>query len=296
MLTELHNKGGSLCEPARRGELRCPLLVRSSSEDVITGELIQVLRALNPRWWLADFLNTALGAERFPRQVYRGLRIAPWVNHRPYPRELLPWTEGSTQVDVEISWENPPTTVFIEAKYQSELGKTTSNSGDHSEFGTDQLIRNVRVGLHHCGYFAQGRLFETPPRDFVVLLLSPSPESYLVKRYRNEVRLRQAIPRSDQLTGLPRMPFVGEIGYAEINDVLRRRMRFFTRAERIIVDHLTNYLDFKKAAMRSKLPYLQELGSRTSRGHGAGIQDRSNRKETEHGEQERRHDQECPSS
>jgi hypothetical protein len=293
MLTELHGKGGCLCEQAQQGTLRCPLLVRSTSEDVITGELIQALRALNPYWWLADVLNTALGTERFPRQIYRRLRIEPWVNHRPYPRELLPWTEGSTQVDVEISWENPPTTVFIEAKYQSELGKTTSNSGDQSEFPTDQLIRNVRVGLNHCGYFAKGSLFETPARDFVVILLSPSPESYLVKRYRNETRLRKSIPHSDQLIGFPRMPFVGQIGYAQINDVLRRRFRFFTKAERIIVDHLTNYLDFKKATMRPKLPYLQELGFRRPSSHEAGIQDRSNRKEPEHGEQERSNDQEC---
>lgn len=29
--------GGCLCEPARKGELRCPLIVRPTSEDVVTG-------------------------------------------------------------------------------------------------------------------------------------------------------------------------------------------------------------------------------------------------------------------
>ena len=296
MLTELHSKGGSLCEPARQGNLRCPLLVRSTSEDVITGELIQVLRAMNPRWWLPDFLNAALGTERFSQQVYRKLRIEPWVNHRPYPRELLPWAEGSTQVDVEISWENPPTTVFIEAKYQSELGTSTSNSGEQSDYPTDQLIRNVRVGLHKCGYFARDNLFETTPRDFVVILLSPAPDSHLVKRYRNEARLRKSIPHSDRLRGLPRSPFVGEVGYAQINQLLGRRTRFFTRAERELVRHLTTYLDFKKETMRPKVPYLQRLELRTADNRGSGIQDSSNRKETEHGEQERSHDQERPGS
>jgi hypothetical protein len=88
MLTEMHGKGGRLCEQAASGQMRCPLLVRSTSEDVITGELVQVMRTINPRWWLADFLNTALGATRFHQQVYRGLRIEPWVNHCPYPEEL----------------------------------------------------------------------------------------------------------------------------------------------------------------------------------------------------------------
>ena len=295
MLTELHNKGGSLCEPARQGNLRCPLLVRSTSEDVITGELIQVLRALNPRWWLPDLLNAALGAERFPQQIYRKLRIEPWVNHRPYPKELLPWTEGSTQVDVEISWENPPTTVFIEAKYQSDLGKTTSNSGEQSEYPTDQLIRNVRVGLYQCGYFDRDCLFETAPRDFAVILLSPAPNSYLVRRYRNEARLLKSIPHSQRLQGLPRFPFVGEVGYAQINQFLRRRNRFFTRAERELIRHLTTYLDFKRETMRPKSTYLQDLKLRKAGGDGSGMEDSSYRKEPDNGQQERSTDQERPS-
>lgn len=40
MLTELHGKAGTFCEPAKQGKLRCPLLVRSTSEDVITGQLV----------------------------------------------------------------------------------------------------------------------------------------------------------------------------------------------------------------------------------------------------------------
>ena len=249
MLTEMHGKGGRLCEQAQRGELRCPLLIRSTSEDVITGELVTALRAINPRWWLADFLNTALGAERFPQQVYRRLRIKPWVNHRPYPRELLPWTEGSTQVDVEITWENPPTTIFIEAKYRAELAWKTSNSVGQKTFPGDQLIRNIRVGLNHCGYFGENRLFEQVPRDFAVVLLSPQPTSSLVKRYRSEDRLRRAIPQSGRLTGLPRLPFAGEIGYRQIGEILKRRSRFLTRGERVIAEHLLGYLGFKKEQM-----------------------------------------------
>jgi len=62
MLTELGRKGGCLCEPAKKGELRCPLIVRSTSEDVVTGNLFGTLGAINPRWWLPDLLNQALAA------------------------------------------------------------------------------------------------------------------------------------------------------------------------------------------------------------------------------------------
>jgi len=246
VITEMHGKGGQVCKPARLQQLRCPLLIRSSSEDVITGEIVQVMRTINPRWWLPEFLNTAVGADRFHQQVYRWLRIEPWVNHAPYPRELLPWKEGSTQVDVEISWENPPTTVFIEAKYQAELSWKTSNSPGTSGYPGDQLIRNVRVGLHHCAYFRRRELFDVPVRDFVVVVLSPLANHPLVRRYRNERRLRTAIPRSDLLVGLPRPPFVGEISYAQLRAVLRRRYRFMTRGERVAADALDRYLQFKK--------------------------------------------------
>lgn len=246
MLTEVHGKGGQVCEPARLQQLRCPLMIRSSSEDVITGEIVQVMRTINPRWWLAEFLNTALGAKRFQQQVYRRLRIEPWVNQALYPQELLPWKEGSTQVDVEIAWENPPTTVFIEAKYQAPLAWKTSNSTGASKHPGDQLIRNVRVGLHACGYLRSNELFESSPRDFVVIVLSPTPGHMLVQRYRNERTLRKSIPHSDALIGLPRQPFVGEIGYAAIRAVFRSKKRFMTPAERSVVDHLETYLTYKR--------------------------------------------------
>lgn len=128
MLTELYRKGGCLCQPAREGKLRCPLIVRPTSEDVVTGHIFQILGVLNPRWWLPDLLNEALGVTCFRRQVYRRLQIELWQNKPSYPRELLPWDEGSTQVDTTITWENPPTTVYIEMKYGSELSSVTAQN------------------------------------------------------------------------------------------------------------------------------------------------------------------------
>jgi len=58
---------------------------------------------------------------------------------------LLPWDEGSTQVDLTIQWENPPTTVYFEVKYLADLSPRVTNG--QAGFPSDQLIRNVRVGL-----------------------------------------------------------------------------------------------------------------------------------------------------
>jgi hypothetical protein len=147
MLTELLGKGGRVCPQALEGKQRCPLIVRPTSEDVVTGELCQLLRMLNSRWWLPDLLNTALGTDRFSRQFHRRLKIMPWENRPRYPRRLLPWDEGSTQVDMTMRWENPATTVYVEAKYGSSLSLSTSGHTAEHQYPADQLIRNIRVGL-----------------------------------------------------------------------------------------------------------------------------------------------------
>jgi hypothetical protein len=249
LLTELHGKGGTLCSASRAGQIRCPLIVRPTSEDVITGEIFQALGCLNPRWWLPDLLNLGLRTDRFRRQVFRDLMIRLWRNQPCYPRELLPWDEGSTQVDAVITWENPPTTLFIEMKYLSGLSTNVSADDGGSEFPSDQLIRNIRVGLHGCGYFRQpGRLFDPPRREFLMMFMGPARGHPLVDRYRDHQALRAAIPHSDRLVGLPKSPFVGELGYSDLVETLNKQSRWFGRAERRVVDDLAGYLEYKLSA------------------------------------------------
>lgn len=245
MLTELGGKGGKVCQHVREGRIQCPLIVRPTSEDVITGELFGALRVLNPRWWLPDLLNRGLGANRFRRQMFRQLRVQLWQRRQRLPAHLLPWREGSTEVDAVITWENPPTTVFIEMKYRSNLSPGTANNSGGGQHPGDQLIRNARVGLWESGWYDEETLFDLPPRDFVLLLVAPEPSNYLVRRYRDPARLRKAIPNGDRLTRLPRTPFIGELSYREVVDLLGQQRRWFSRPEQLIVDQLREYLNFK---------------------------------------------------
>lgn len=247
MLTEINGKGGQVCQSAKEGKLRCPLIIRPTSEDVITGEIVQSLRCIEPRWWLPQLLNSALGVTRFRQQVYRRLQIELWQNQPTYPRQLLPWDEGSTQVDIVLTWENPRTTVFIEMKYGSDLSGQTANTTGNNGYATDQLIRNIRVGLWRCGWFREAGLFPDKPRDFVQILLMPEASHALVARYRQDDELRNAIPASDRLIGLPRRPFLGELGYHGLIAVLRANRRWMSRAERTIAAQLIDYLQFKQA-------------------------------------------------
>jgi hypothetical protein len=252
MWTELKGKAGCLCQPAKEGKLRCPLIVRPTSENVITGNLFQALNVLNPFWWVSDLLNHALGYQRFRRQVYRKFKIVLWHNRPYFPRELLPWPEGSTQVDCTITWENPPTSIFFEMKYGADLSpKTAGDNGEHG-FPSDQLIRNARVGLLETGWFQQERLFDFVPRDFSLLLIGPDKGNRLVKRYRDSKKLLKAIPHSDRLPHLPQTPFIGELSFPDIIGVLAKQGRWFTRPERRVVEDLTSYLDYKQSRVPPK--------------------------------------------
>ncbi len=168
MLAEILGKGGHVCAHAAEGTIRCPLLVRPTSEDVITGHIMQVLGVINPRWWLPDLLNSGLGTTQFRRQVFRGLKIKLWENRPSLPIDCLPCPEGSTQVDAVLRWENPATTIYLEFKYLSPLSASTRNGPKQ-----DQLLRNIRVGLHECGCYETQQLFPQVPRRFYLLVISP---------------------------------------------------------------------------------------------------------------------------
>lgn len=265
MLTELHQKSGNMCRQAREGQLRCPMIVRSSSEDVITGHLVHALRLLNPTWWVPDLLNQGLQAPRFRRQYFRNFKVEPWVNKPRYPRELLPWDEGSTQVDFCLTWENPATTIYVEMKYGSDLSdRTTGNLGQHN-YPADQLIRNIRVGLLECGYFTLDQLFTQTTRDFAVLVVTPREHHHLVKRYRDDHLLSSAIPNADRITSLPIRPFVGELSYFDIVRILRKQWLRFTRTENKVIDQLVDYLSYKQVnAPEVKLPGSSQMFRRST--------------------------------
>ena len=225
---------------------------------MVTGHLFGILKVLNPRWWLPDFLNRGLGAERFRRQVFRKFRVDVWQKQRSYPRHQLHWDEGLTEVDVVITWENPATTVFIEMKYGSALSATTIHNDGKNGFPSDQLIRNARIGLWENGWFDEKLLFDIPTRDFVLLLVTPTGGNPLVSEYRHPERLRAAIPQGDRLSNLPEGPFIGELSYLGIVQLLKDQRRWMTKTERGLVDDLTEYLGFK----------VRQLRGTNGQGHG----------------------------
>ncbi len=251
MLAEQNSKAGCMCQPAIEGTIRCPLMVRSTSEDVVTSNLFGTLKQIQPRWWLPHLLNIGLHLPRdhrraFRTQVWRNFSIDLWQKQSKYPPSMIPWKEGITEVDVVIEWENPPTTVFVEMKYGSPLSKSTNRNDGDMGYPADQLIRNIRVGLLRTGWISEPRLFQTARRDFLVMVVSPHQQSpSLVREYSSPHGIRQAIPNCSSSTEIPLSPMVGYASYTDIANVLAKNAKMMSRAEKTASSQLIDYLRFK---------------------------------------------------
>lgn len=101
-----------------------------------------------------------------------------------------------------------------------------------------------------------GRLFHTSKRDFVLILLTPTRGNPLVQEYRNPEALRTAIPQNERLTELPLSPFIGELSYKDVDNILSQQRKWFSKPEQRLVDNLSEYLKFKLSQLK------------TSNGHG----------------------------
>ena len=127
---ELHKKGGKLCEKAKSGELHCPLIVRPTSEDVIVGNVFGTLKHILPHLWLNPLLNKAIdgdfNSKRFRQVWFKNFSLRFWERQAAIPYEILGFKEGRTEPDIIIEWENPATTIWIEAKWNSPMARGRS--------------------------------------------------------------------------------------------------------------------------------------------------------------------------
>lgn len=244
---ELNKKAGRVCREALAGLKHCPLIVRSTSEDVMTGNVFGTLRHIRPHLWLGPLLNLALGTRKFRQVWYKKLSIRLWERQDRFPQELLDFREGRTEPDVIIEWENPPTTVWIEAKLHAPLAEGTSNHP-----ANNQVIRGIRTLLAATGQLQPHRLFRTPLRRAIWLaLLSYKPEP-LVDRYRDPVEVFRALPYPDRLASLPQRVEVGTIAWRDVAKTLQSCGRLASRHERMVADELVEYLCFKCNQPRSR--------------------------------------------
>jgi hypothetical protein len=246
-LVELNGKAGRLCPQAQSGELRCPCIVRTTSEDVLTGEVFGGLQHIRPHLWLGPLLNLGIGDMGRHPVWYKDLSIRVWQRQERFPPELLEFREGQSEPDVVIEWENPPTTVFIEAKYTSPLASSTTYSDQN-----DQVLRGIRTLLAATGHVRAHSLFgRSSRRPIWLALLTYKPEA-LVDRYRDTPSLADHLNGIVDPRDLPARPFVGTITWADIVHVLADQSARMEPAELSVQRSLARYVDHKLALPRQQ--------------------------------------------
>ena len=127
----------------------------------------------------------------------------------------------------------------------SPLSATTVNNNGQNGHASDQLLRNIRIGLYKCGWYAQNLLFEQAVRDLVVILLAPEIGNPLAAKYQDHSNIKRALPHPSDLLGLPAEPFVGEFSYGQLAKILKANTRFMSAAERTLVRLIVDYLELK---------------------------------------------------
>lgn len=237
---ELNGKAGRVCPEGMAGTIRCPLIVRQTSEDVLTGNVFGHLKFIRPHLWLGPLLNRGLGTNRFRQVWHKNLSIRLWERQARFPPELLPFKEGRSEPDIIIEWENPKTTVWIEAKYGSGLAEGTANARDN-----DQVLRGIRTLLVSTGHLRPERLFHVEKRRAVWLaLLNRKPEP-VVDQYRDRGRLVSMLAGMGALESLPEEPFVGTVTWSDIAEALQRIRRQMTSTEAGVAETTIDYIHAK---------------------------------------------------
>lgn len=224
-------KTGSVCPRDYRNGPSCPLIVRTSSEDVLTATVFGILRRLRPSLWLRPLLVRAFGSS-FRRVPMGDLDVLFWPSVAP-PDELA-GSEGATEPDVLLRFGDYA--VFIEAKFLSPLAERTTNDPHR-----DQVVRLIDVA-----YWSNmaDRLFTTTPFVLVLGLDEDTPE--LVARYKDSRALADALrhhaPRTRRQIALTMAGRVAYASWTSVADIVEDSTGRAQRMERAFLADVASYL------------------------------------------------------
>jgi hypothetical protein len=177
-------KLGKICEPSYRNGPGCPLILRESSEDLLTANVFGLLRRLRPVLWLEPMLRAAFPGHHVPRLVLKDVTVALWKKLPPPVGRA--GREGLTEVDVYVAFRE--SVLLIESKFTSGLTPGTTHDPLR-----DQLIRLIDVAFDHL---VTGDFFPRSP--FVMVTGLRMDEPRLVGQYRSADAVLRSIPGLDR--------------------------------------------------------------------------------------------------
>lgn len=175
ILLELAGKTGRICPPGHVRTGGCPMLLRTSSEDVMTATTVAILKNLSPEKWLGHWLNECFQVDTFTKARFEGLRFDLWSVLSPPPG--FKHREGNSHPDLVITFDD--VIIACEVKYSSPVSSGTSHRQDRN-----QILRYADVFHHH---FNGGKLYHQ--QVYIMTLSLEVPD--LILRYRSPELLIQ---------------------------------------------------------------------------------------------------------
>jgi hypothetical protein len=231
------NRGKTVCPPNYTRVNSCPLILRSTSEDILTANVFGILKNLNPHIWLKKFLAEALKQD-FSRAPLENLSFDFWK--RIYPPGNMTYKEGISEVDLIISFDN--SVILLEAKYLAPLSKNTTHCATRN-----QLIRYIDIAINHYLYDA-----ENPKDLYFVVLTSTKMKPWLIRYYRNPQRIFNEVTRASMFADYIKASEtickrIGWINWERIRTILETSKNYFQGiAERKFTEDLIQYLNHKE--------------------------------------------------
>jgi hypothetical protein len=231
------SSGKKVCPPNYVRKSNCPLIVRTTSEDLLTANVFGILKNLDPKIWLSRLLGEAIKGKDFSRHSFENLSFEFWKRYRPPANRK--YKEGISEVDVTISYKDG--IIFIEAKYLAPVSLRTTN-----DMRRDQVIRYLDLAAYH--YFNHP---DSVKEFYFVLIIDTDKPPWALTRYRYHQNLIKGLtnpgffkPPVD--TGRLLSKGIGWLSWNQLRKILEiSKGHFRTEAEKKFVEDLIVNLDYK---------------------------------------------------
>lgn len=237
IIAELRNKAGRICDRSYRRGNWCPLIIRTTSEDVLVANVFGILKNLNPDLWLADFINVALPYSPPFTGNLEKIHFHFWKKY-PIP-ERATLNEGTTEIDLCI--QSGDLIILVEAKYHAKLSSHTTHSRKR-----DQLLRSCNIAYH---LLEMSKL--TPGLRVITILLAKDFSGYhWVKMYRRPRLLLHALSRCLVKNYDPKIvkkvsSNLGLVTWNELRNILEKSHYRYSEPEKKFLRDLISYIGFK---------------------------------------------------
>ena len=238
IIVELFKTSGKkVCRQDYVRKFSCPMIVRGTSEDLLTANVFGILKNLDPKIWLRRFLEEAIKGKDFSRHTFENLSFEFWKRYRPPVNRK--YREGISEVDVTISYKDG--IIFIEAKYLAPISLRTSN-----DVRRDQVIRYLDLAAYHFLNHP-----DAVKEFYFVLIMDTEKPPWLLTRYKSQRNLAKGLthhglfPANEDIASLLSKG-IGWLTWKQVREILEvTKGQFITTTEQRFVSDLISYLDYK---------------------------------------------------